>query len=224
MSSAAMVSRADARLGERHVLGDRRVEVVAHHQHVEVLVDRVHRVGHASGWSTTAARSARRRRWMMSGAWPPPAPSVWIGVDGAALDRRRSSSRRSPTRSACRCGSRPARPCSLGDAAGSVDRRGRRAPVLVQLEADGAGLDLLDAAARRRLALPLPRKPRFIGNASAASSIRMDVPGPGVHVVAERAGRRARAAADHRGDARHQRFVDLLRADEVDVRIDAARA
>ena len=23
---------------------------------------------------------------MMSGAWPPPAPSVWIGVDGAALD------------------------------------------------------------------------------------------------------------------------------------------
>ena len=40
MSSAAIVSRADPRLGERDVLGDRRVEVVAHHQHVEVLVDR----------------------------------------------------------------------------------------------------------------------------------------------------------------------------------------
>src|SRR6266550_3614438 len=30
------------------------------------------------------------------------------------------------------------------------------------------------------------------------------------------------AAADHGGHARHQRLVDLLRADEVDVRVDAA--
>ena len=39
MSSAAIVSRADARLGEGDVLGDRRVEMVADHQHVEMLVD-----------------------------------------------------------------------------------------------------------------------------------------------------------------------------------------
>ena len=32
--------------------------------------------------------------------------------------------------------------------------------------------------------MPLPRKPRFIGNASAASSIRWMCHGPGVHVVA----------------------------------------
>src|SRR5690606_9169710 len=38
-----------------------------------------------------------------------------------------------------------------------------------------------------------------------------------------RAGRWARASADHRRDARHQRLFDLLRADEMDVRIDAAR-
>src|SRR4029077_373668 len=36
----------DARLGEGHVLGDGRVEVVADHQHVQVLVDSVDRVGH----------------------------------------------------------------------------------------------------------------------------------------------------------------------------------
>ena len=30
------------------------------------------------------------------------------------------------------------------------------------------------------------------------------------------------AAAEHRGDAGHQRVVDLLRADEVDVRVEAA--
>ena len=35
-------------------------------------------------------------------------------------------------------------------------------------------------------------------------------------------GGRAGAAADHGGDAAHQRFFDLLRADEVDVGVDAA--
>src|SRR6185436_4014440 len=35
--------------------------------------------------------------------------------------------------------------------------------------------------------------------------------------------RRARAAADHRGHTRHQGVVDLLRRDEVDVRVDPAR-
>ena len=36
------------------------------------------------------------------------------------------------------------------------------------------------------------------------------------------AGGRAGAAAEHGGDARHQRLLDLLRADEVDVAVDAA--
>src|SRR5690606_26372924 len=34
--------------------------------------------------------------------------------------------------------------------------------------------------------------------------------------------RRTRAAADHRRDARHHRLFDLLRADEMNVRVDAA--
>ena len=38
----------------------------------------------------------------------------------------------------------------------------------------------------------------------------------------ERAVRRAGAAAEQRGDARHQRFVDLLRADEMDVGVKTA--
>jgi hypothetical protein len=33
---------ADAAFGEGHVLGDRLVEVVAHHEHVEMLLQRVH--------------------------------------------------------------------------------------------------------------------------------------------------------------------------------------
>ena len=46
--------------------------------------------------------------------------------------------------------------------------------------------------------------------------------GPGVQVVAKVPVAGPGAAADHRRDARHQRLVDLLRADEVDVRVDAA--
>src|SRR5690606_41188240 len=38
-----------------------------------------------------------------------------------------------------------------------------------------------------------------------------------------RARRGPGAAAEHRRDARHQRLFTLLRADEVDVRVDAAR-
>ena len=46
--------------------------------------------------------------------------------------------------------------------------------------------------------------------------------GPGVQVVREGAGRGSGAAAQHRGDAGHQRLLDLLRADEMDVRVEAA--
>ena len=53
---------ADAAFGEGDILGDRRIEVMAHHQHVEMLVERVDACRAASDWSRTAARSARRRR------------------------------------------------------------------------------------------------------------------------------------------------------------------
>jgi hypothetical protein len=47
--------------------------------------------------------------------------------------------------------------------------------------------------------------------------------GPGVQVVAQRAGGRAGAAAEHGGDAAVERIVDLLGADEMDMAVDAAR-
>ena len=51
----------------------------------------------------------------------------------------------------------------------------------------------------------------------------VDVPRAGGAGGGIRAGRGARAAAEHGRDAGGERFVDLLRADEVDVRVDAAR-
>ncbi len=72
------------------------------------------------------------------------------------------------------------------------------------------------------LALPLPRKPRFIGKASAAFQHQRDVVGAGRAGGGKGAGGRAGAAADHGGHAAVEGFFDLLRADEVDVGVDAA--
>ena len=49
-----------------------------------------------------------------------------------------------------------------------------------------------------------------------------EMPGPRRAGGGVGAGRRAGAAAEHRGDAGHQRLLDLLRADEVDVAVEAA--
>ena len=111
----------------------------------------------------------------------------------------------------------------VGDRQAVVDRRGRRAPVLVQLQADRAGLDLLVERARGRLALPLPRKPRFIGKRVGRLQHARDVP----RARACRSWRWCRSAGPVPPPIivvtpRHQRLLDLLRADEVDVRVDAA--
>ena len=177
MSSAAMVSRRmrlSAKARSSAMVG---VEVMAHHQHVEVLVDGVDGVGPRRVGGATAARSARPPPCRMSGAWPPPAPSVWkvwmraalegrdgvldeaalverVGVDGdlhVAFRRPRPGSSRSP----------PAWCPSLRAASGRW-RRHRPAR----------------RSASGRLALPLPRKPRFIGKASAACSMRAMFQGP----------------------------------------------
>ena len=87
MSSAAIVSRADAAFGERHVLGDRRIEVVAHHQHVEMLVDGVDRVRprRIGGGRQHVGQAAD-----LDDVRGVPAARAFgvIGVDGAALEGR----------------------------------------------------------------------------------------------------------------------------------------
>ncbi len=109
----------------------------------------------------------------------------------------------------------------VGDREAAVDRGRRRAPVLVQLERAGAGFDHFFE--RRR-----PRRVALAGKAEIDRKIvgRLDharnVPRPGRAGGGERAVRRAGAAAEHRGDAGHQRLVDLLRADEMDVGVEAA--
>ena len=103
----------------------------------------------------------------------------------------------------------------------AVDRRRRRAPVLVQFERAGAGLDLLDE--RRGLGrVALAGEAEVHGVGVGGLDHALDVPGAGRAGGGEGAGRGSGAAAQHRGDAGHQRFLDLLRADEVYVGVEAA--
>ena len=210
---------ADAALGEGEVLGDALVEVMADHQHVEMLVERVLRIGPRRvgrrGQHVGQARDLHDVGRVAA------ARALGVeGVDGAALeglDRVLDEAR-----FVQRIGvDHHLDVVIVGDRQAAVDRRRRRAPVLVQLERAGAGLDLLDE--RRGL-----RGVALAGEAEVhrVSVGRLDhalnVPGAGRAGGGEGAGRGSRAAAQHRGHARHQRLLDLLRADEVDVRVEAA--
>ena len=210
---------ADAAFGEGEILGDRRVEMMAHHQHVEMLVDRVpgegpRRIGRRRQHVLEARDLDDVRRMAAAGAFGVE------GVDGAALERL--------DRVLDEAGfvervgvDHHLHVVIVGDRQAAIDRGRRRAPILVQLQRAGAGLDhLLERRRPRGIALAgeaeIDRK-RVGGLDHARDVPRARRAGGGVGAV-----RRAGAAAEHRGDARHQRLVDLLRADEMDMRVEAA--
>jgi hypothetical protein len=155
----------------------------------------------------------------MSGAWPPPAPSVWK----AHSVRPRVAAMVSSTK-----------PLSLsvslwmltwvsvhlGHGQAVVDGRRRGAPVFMQLQADGAGRDLL--AQRFELAgIALAQEAQVHREGVGRLQHAVDVFRARCAGGGKGAGGRAGAAAQHGGHAAGQRFFDLLRADEVDVAVDA---
>ena len=210
----------DAALGEGDILGDARVEVVAHHQHVEMLVDGVDRVG--------PRRVGRRRQHVREPAQfddvggVPAARALGVkGVDVApleggdrVLDKPAFVERVAVDRNL------DVKP--FGDAEAGVDSGRRRPPILVQFQRDGAALDHLD----QRLWLgrvALAEKPEIDRQPLSRLEDPREVPGTG------RAGRRrgpgggAGAAAQERRHAAVERVLDLLRRYQVDVAVDPAR-
>ena len=109
----------------------------------------------------------------------------------------------------------------FGDREAGVDRRRGRAPILVQFEPAGAGLDHLDERARLR-GVALAEKAEIDRQPLRRLQYAAQVP------RSRRAGRRRGAgggpgaAAEHRRDAAVERLLDQLRADQMDVRVDAA--
>ncbi len=157
---------------------------------------------------------------MMSGAWPPPGPFGVEGVDVAALEG--GDRVLDKARFVERVGVDRDRDVELlGDTEAGIDRRRGRAPILVQFEPAGAGLDHLDQGPRvRGVALAeeaeIDRQP--LGRLQHAGQM------PGARRAGRRggAGGRPGAAAEHRRDAAVERLLDQLRADQMDVRVDAA--
>ncbi len=111
-----------------------------------------------------------------------------VGVDGAALERAQGGFDETGFVEGVGV-DRHLYVVLVSHAQAVVDGGRGGAPVFMQFEADGAGLDLLDQRLRQasgsgRLALPLPVRPMFIGKASAAWSMRARCQGPEVQVVA----------------------------------------
>jgi len=119
----------------------------------------------------------------MSGAWPPPAPSVWKvamlrpPIALTVLSTKPASLSVSVWMATCVSVASAAR-SAASIAAGVVPQSScsfsPMAPALI-----------CSTSGSTSAALPLPRKPRFTGNASADCSMRWMCQGPGVQVVAK---------------------------------------
>ena len=219
ISSAAMVSFLIRLSAKATSSGNRRRQVMADHQHVEMLVDRVPGVG------------PRRIGGGGDDVWKPAhlddvgrvaaAGALGVeGVDGAALEG--GDRVLDEAGFVQRVGvDHHLHVIVVGDGEAAVDRRRRRAPVLVQLERAGAGADLLDQRGRLR-SIALAGKAEIHRKAVGGLDHPRDVPGAGRAGRGIGAGRRPGAAAEHTGHPGIERLLDLLRADEVDVGIEAA--
>ena len=157
---------------------------------------------------------------MMSGACPPPAPSVWKAWMVRPLNALMVSSTKPELVE--RVGmDHHLHVVIVGHRQAAINRRRRRAPILVQLERAGAGLDhLFQSGGSRGVALAgeaeIHRQP--VGGLDHAADVKRPRRAGG----GEGAVRRPGAAAEHGGDAGHQRLFHLLRADVMDVGIEAA--
>jgi len=96
------------------------------------------------------------------------------------------------------------------------------APVFVQLQANRTRGDLF-AQRAGQAGVALAQKAQVHRQGVRRLQHALDVPGAGRAGGGKSARGRTRAAAHHGGDAAGQRFFDLLRADEVDVAVHAAR-
>mmetsp|Transcript_25283 Transcript_25283/g.60025 ORF Transcript_25283/g.60025 Transcript_25283/m.60025 type:complete len:266 (+) Transcript_25283:1040-1837(+) len=193
--------------------------MMAHHEHVNVLVDRVHRVG---------ARGVGRRRDHVRlladrddvRRVTTAGPLGVVGVDGPPLEARHRllQARRLVQRVRV---DRDLDVELLGHVEARVDSRRRAAPVLVQLQPAASRLDHLDEAlwlAR----VPFPREPEVERKVVRGLEHHFGVPlavGAGSG-VGTRGG--ARASAEHGSHSRCDRLVRLLGADVVDVGVDAS--
>lgn len=208
---------ADAGLGEGQVLGDRRVEVVADHQHVEVFLGGVDGVG--PGRVGGAGQHVRLGDHGHDVRRVPAARTLGVvGVDAASGDGGEGVADEPGL--VQRVGvDGDLDPGAVGDGERGVDDGRGRAPVLVQFEAQRAAADLgHHRVVRDGVALAEET------DVQRVLLHRRHHPGqmPGTRCHGGRLGALggSGAAADQGGDPGGEGLVGDLRADEVDVRVD----
>ena len=192
---------------------------MADHEHVEVLLDGVHRertrgIGRRRQRIRQPGHLDDVRRMSAAGALG------MVSVDGSAVDRANGVLDESGL--VDRVGvNRDLHVELVGDTQARVDSCRRTAPVFVQLEPDGAGADLL-AQTIRAAGVALTQEAKIhrirIGGLQHAG----EIPGTRCAGSGVRACARSGAAAEHGGNAGGDGLTDLLRSDEVDMRVDPA--
>ena len=152
---------ANPAFGERHILRQILIEMMADHQHVEMLIERVDGVGPRGIGGTgqhvrLAADADDVRRVAAARAFGV------IGVNRAALERGDRCLRQSRIRSACRCESSPARRVHRRR---SGSNRSRRAscPSLRAASGRSRRRESARPSPSGLAVLPLPVKPKFSG-------------------------------------------------------------
>ena len=219
MSSAAMVSRR-MRLSAKAMSSGMLASRWWHTMSMSRCSSSVFTVKGRVGLVEDGSTFFRPATLMMSGACPPPAPSVWKAWMVRPLKAAMVSSTKPDL--VQRVGvDHHLHVVVVGHRQRAVDGRRRRAPVLVQLEAGGAAQDLLDQRLGLR-GVALAGEGEVHREGVGRLDHARQVPGAGRAGGGGGAGGGAGAAADHHGDAGVQRLLDLLRADEVDVAVDAA--
>ena len=165
-SSAAMVSARMRDSAKARSSGIDGTQMMADHEHVQMLIQGVHGEGHRRiGRRRQAVRFAANRDNVRSMA----ATGAFgmIGVDGSAFkgaDRilhKASFVKRIGV-------NRHLYVVLLGHTQGTVNRRGSGSPILMKLETDRARLDLLAQEAQERMHCLFQETPRLTGNPSAA--------------------------------------------------------
>ncbi len=206
--------RTNAALGECHILGDRRVEVVAHHRHVEVLVEGVHRVGiggigrgrqavRDAGDANDVGRMAAAGSFRVIHVDRAPGDGGEGILDEAGLVERVGVELHLEID-------------VVGDRETRVDGRRHRAPVFVDLEAEAAGLELLDQGSGL-VGIPPPQEAEIDGPVLGSLQHLADVEWS-AGIDADRNG--PERTAEHGGDAGSDGVLAQAGGIEMHVHVD----
>ena len=211
---------ANAALGKGDIFGDGFVEVVTHHQHVEVFFERVHSEG--------PRRVGRGRQHMLLAADLDDiggmATACAFGVKG--MDRAAFHGLYGmfdKTRFIERIGvDHHLHIHRIGNPEAAVDGGGGGAPVLVQLQRAGARVHLFLDGSRQR-GIPFACKGEVHRKRICGLHHTTKVPGTGGAGGGQGPMRWPGASAQHGGETRMQCILDLLRADIMDVAVKPTR-